>query len=59
MSKPGFRQTRILSGREARRLGEREATREQRQRDIDRFWAQSPAERAQLIADIEAFQRIY
>ena len=59
MSKPGFRQTRIISGREARRLGKREATREQRQRDIDRFWALSPEERAQRIADNEAFQRIY
>lgn len=58
MSKPGFRQTRIISGREARRMGEREATREQRQRDIDRFWALSPEERARRIADNEAFQRI-
>lgn len=50
--------TRILSGREARRYGERERKREQRQQDIDRFWALPPEERAQRIADNEAFQRI-
>lgn len=58
MSRAGFRQTRIISGREARRMGERERNREQRQQDIDRFWALSPEERARRIADNEAFQRI-
>ena len=59
MSKMKFKpKTRILSGREARRYGERERQREQRQQDIDRFWALSPEERARRMADNEAFQRI-
>lgn len=59
MGKVKFRQnTRVLSGREARRYGERERTREQRQADIERFWALSKEERAQRMADNAAFQRI-
>lgn len=59
MSKAKFKQkTRVLSGREARRYGERERNREQRQADIDRFWALSKEERAQRMADNEMFQRI-
>lgn len=59
MSKVKFRQqTRVISGREARRMGEREQKREERQKQIDAFWALSPQERAQRMADNEAFQRI-
>lgn len=59
MSKLKFRQqTRVLSGREARRYGEREQKREERQRQIDAFWALPPEVRAQRMADNEAFQRI-
>ena len=59
MSKGKFKpKTRILSGREARRYGERERTREQRQADIERFWSLSPEERKQRMADNEAFARI-
>ena len=47
-----------LSARQIRRMGEREATREQRKQAIDAFWRLSPEERAQRIADHEAFQRI-
>lgn len=50
--------TRVLTGREARRYGERERQREQRQADIDRFLALTPEERAQRMRDNEAFQRI-
>lgn len=53
-----FKNTRVLSGREARRLGERERRREQRQEDVKRFWALTPEERkARMDAD-EQFQRI-
>ena len=58
MSRVKFRQTRVVSGREARRMGEREQKREERQRQIDAFWALSPQERARRMADNEAFQRI-
>ena len=59
MGKVKFRQkTRVLSGREARRYGEREREREQRKADAERFWQLSPEERAQRMADNEAFQRI-
>ena len=59
MSKVKFRQqTRVISGREARRMGEREQKREERQRQVDAFWVLSPQERAQRMADNEAFQRI-
>jgi len=47
-----------LSARQIRRMGEREATREQRRQAIEAFWKLSPEERAQRIADHEAFQRI-
>ena len=46
------------SSREIRRMGERERTREQRKQAIDAFWALTPEERQQRIADHEAFQRI-
>ena len=46
------------STREIRRLGQREQTREQRQKAIDAFWKLSPEERQQRIADNAAFQRI-
>lgn len=59
MSKSKFRpNTRVISGREARRIGEREQAREERQRRLDAFWALSPEERAQRMRDNEAFQRI-
>ena len=59
MGKVKFRQkTRVLSGREARRYGEREQRREERQRQIDAFWALSPEKRARRMADNEAFRRI-
>lgn len=50
--------TRILSGREARRYGERERKREERQKSIDAWWALSPEERAQRMKDNAAFERI-
>lgn len=50
--------TRILSGREARRYGERERKREERQKNLDAWWALSPEERAQRIKDNAAFERI-
>lgn len=50
--------TRTLSTREIRRMGERELNRQQRERAIDAFWALTPEERAQRMADNEAFQRI-
>lgn len=46
------------STREIRRMGQREQTREQRQRAIDAFWKLPPEERQQRIADNAAFQRI-
>ena len=46
------------SSREIRRMAEREQTREKRQQAIDAFWKLSQEERAQRIADNEAFQRI-
>lgn len=53
-----FKKTRVISGREARRIGERERRREQRQEDIARFWALTPEERAQRMRDQEDFRRI-
>jgi len=50
--------TRILSGREARRYGERERKREERQKSVDAWWALSPEERAQRMKDNAAFERI-
>jgi hypothetical protein len=59
MSKSKFRQrTRVLSGREARRYGEREREREQRKADAERFWQLPPEERARRLADSELAQRI-
>ena len=59
MGKVKFRQkTRVLSGREARRYGERERDREQRMADVERFWQLPPEVRAQRMADNAAFQRI-
>jgi hypothetical protein len=48
----------VISGREARRIGERERAKEERQKRLDAFWALSPEERAQRMRDNEAFQRI-
>jgi hypothetical protein len=59
MGKVKFRQkTRVLSGREARRYGERERDRAQRKADAERFWQLPPEVRAQRMADNAAFQRI-
>lgn len=59
MGKVKFRQkTRILSGREARRYGERERDRAERLADVERFWQLPPEVRAQRMADNAAFQRI-
>ena len=59
MGKVKFRQkTRVLSGREARRYGEREREREQRKADAERFWQLPPEERARRLADSELAQRI-
>lgn len=59
MSKLKFRQkTRVLSGREARRYGERERDRAERMADVERFWQLPPEVRAQRMADNAAFQRI-
>ena len=57
MSKVKFQRA-TKSSRELRRMAQREQTREQRQAAIDAFWKLSPEERAQRIADNEAFQRI-
>ena len=57
MSKVKFkRQTQ--TSREMRRMAEREAGRQARQKSIDAFWALTPEERAQRMADNAAFQRI-
>lgn len=58
MSKGFKTRTRVISGREARRIGERERNREERMKDVDAFWALTPEERAQRMADNAAFQRI-
>ena len=58
MSKGFKTRTRVISGREARRMGERERQREERMKDVDAFWALSPEERKRRMADNEAFQRI-
>lgn len=57
-NKPRFRQTRVVSGREARRMGERERNREQRQKAVDAFWALPPGERQKRMEDNETFRRI-
>lgn len=57
MSKVKFRRN-TQTTRELRRVAEREAGRQQRQKAIDAFWALSPEERAQRMADNAAFQRI-
>lgn len=46
------------SSLEIRRMAEREQTRERRQQAIDAFWKLTPEERAQRMADNEAFKRI-
>lgn len=46
------------TSREMRRAAERERGRQERQKAIDAFWALTPEERAQRMADNEAFQRI-
>ena len=57
MSKVKFRRN-TQTSREMRRLAEREAGRQARQKSIEAFWALTPEERAQRMADNEAFQRI-
>lgn len=57
MGKVKFQRT-AKSSREIRRMAEREQTREKRQQAIEAFWKLSPEERAQRIADNEAFKRI-
>ena len=46
------------TSREMRRVAEREADRQARQKSIDAFWALTPEERAHRMADNAAFQRI-
>ena len=59
MGKVKFRQkTRVLTGREARRYGEKERRREERLADAERFWQLPPEVRAQRMADDAAVQRI-
>lgn len=57
MSKVKFRRN-TQTSRELRRVAEREAGRQARQKSIEAFWALTPEERAQRMADNEAFQRI-
>ena len=57
MSKVKFRKA-TQTTREMRRLAEREAGRQARQKGIDAWWALTPEERKQRMADNEAFQRI-
>ncbi|MBP5710011.1 MAG: hypothetical protein J6W84_03435 [Bacteroidales bacterium] len=57
MSKVKFKRG-TQTSREMRRLAEREAGRQARQESIKAFWALTPEERAQRMADNEAFQRI-
>ena len=47
-----------MTSREMRRMGERERSREQRQKALDAFWALTPEERQRRMEDNEAFQRI-
>lgn len=57
MSKVKFKRN-TQTSREMRRVMEREAGRQARQKSIEAFWALTPEERAQRMADNEAFQRI-
>lgn len=57
MSKVKFKRG-TQTSREMRRMAEREAGRQARQESIKAFWALTPEERAQRMADNEAFQRI-
>lgn len=57
MSKVKFKRN-TQTSRELRRVAERELGRQQRQKAIDAFWALTPEERAQRMADNAAFQRI-
>lgn len=57
MGKVKFKRN-ALTSRDLRRMGEREQRRQQSQAAIDAFWALSPEERAQRIADQQAFQQI-
>ena len=57
MSKTKFKRN-TLTSREIRRMGEREQKKEQRQAQIDAFWALSPEERKRKMEDSEAFRRI-
>lgn len=57
MPKIKFKRNKLTS-RDIRRIGEREQQKEQRQKMVDAFWALSPEERAERIADIEAINKI-
>lgn len=57
MSKVKFKRG-TQTSRELRRMAEREAGRQARQESIKAFWALTPEERAQRMADNEAFRRI-
>lgn len=57
MSKVKFRHT-TQTSRELRRIAEREAGRQARQKSIDAFWALTPEKRAKIMADNDAFKRI-
>lgn len=52
-----FRQN-TMTNRELRRMAERNVRKEQRQKSVAAFWALPPEERAQMMRDNEAFQRI-
>lgn len=52
-----FRQN-TMTNRELRRMAERNVRKEQRQKSVAAFWALPPEERAQIMRDNEAFQRI-
>ena len=57
MSKTKFGRN-TLTSRQIRRMGEREATRQQRQAAIDAFWKMTPEERQLRMRDMEAVDRI-
>lgn len=58
MSKSKFKQQRIVSGREARRMGERELKRQEKQKAIQAWWNLKPEERQQRVKDEAMVQRI-
>jgi len=50
--------SRGYTNREMRRIGQRQLEKERNKARLDAFWALSPEERAKIMADNEAFQRI-